>query len=171
MHFKHPLNRLEVAGLAEGRPSVLVGDFILVKHHGSSTDWYKGCVHEILVDRVSLRFNSKFSTYKGTIFDVRFVLNRLPLRRMHQTLTVKIDSTRFTFPEPEHVKSAPVNIDQLNSITPINRIIGEDHEQLLTVAAILHQPPGSVPFIIFGPSVFSHFACSGILVTTLFLCG
>src|ERR1700752_199243 len=76
-------NRLKVAGLAEGRPSVLVGDFILVKHRsGPSTDWYKGCVHEVLVDHVSLRFSSNLSTYKGKVFDVRFVLNRLPLRRM-----------------------------------------------------------------------------------------
>lgn len=145
-----------MAGLAEGRPSVLVGDFILVKRQdGSSTEWYKGCVHEIFVDYVSLRFASTFSTYQGTLFEVRFVLNRLPLRRMHQAITLKSNVERIAFPEKRHVKSIPVTTDQLRAIVPINRLIGEDHEQLLTVAAILHQPPGSAPFVIFGPWVTS----------------
>lgn len=125
-----------------------------MKHKDASTNqWYKGCVHEIFVDYVSLRFDSTFSTYRGTTFDVRFVLNRLPLRRMHQGVTVKVNTDRLIFPEPRHVKSVPVSNDQLTSIVPINRLIGEDHEQLLTVAAILNQPPGSVPFVIFGPLV------------------
>jgi helicase MOV-10 len=152
---------LEVEGLAEGRPSILVGDFILVKQHGTSTDWYKGCVHEILMNTVSLRFGSNFSTYRGNTFDVKFVLNRLPLRRMHQALTLKADSTRFLFPEPEHIRTTAVGIEQLHTINPINRLISEDYEQLMTIAAIFHQPPGSVPFVIFGPLVVfcSYRAC------------
>jgi helicase MOV-10 len=158
---------LEVEGLAEGRPSILVGDFILVKQHGTPTDWYKGCVHEIMMNTVSLRFSSKFSTYKGNTFDVRFVLNRLPLRRMHQALTLETDSTRILFPEPEHISSTPVGIEQLRAINPINRLIGEDHEQLMTVAAIVHQPPGSVPFVIFGPLVVVFFLA--VFVDNLFV--
>jgi helicase MOV-10 len=144
-----------VAGLAEGRPSVLVGDFILVKlHSGPSTDWYKGCVHEVHVDHVSLRFSSNFSTYRGKMFDVRFVLNRLPLRRMHQALLKNIDLIRLLFPRADHVRGGVVTEDQLDTINPINRSIGGDFEQLMTVAAIVHLPPGSMPFVIFGPLVF-----------------
>lgn len=113
------------------------------------------------MNTVSLRFGSNFSTYRGNTFDVKFVLNRLPLRRMHQALTLKADSTRFLFPEPEHIRTTAVGIEQLHTINPINRLIGEDYEQLMTVAAIFHQPPGSVPFVIFGPLVVfcSYRAC------------
>ena len=152
LHLISRTSSLAVEGLAEGRPSVLVGDFIIVKHHDSS-EWYKGCVHKVSVDTVNLRFDSTFSTYKGNRFDVRFVLNRLPHRRMHQALTLKVDSTRFLFPEPDHVGTRAVSAEQSVAITPINRLIGENHEQLMTVAAIVNQPPGSVPFIIFGPLV------------------
>lgn len=161
------IHSLQVAGLAEGRPSVLVGDFILVKHQDSeSTPWFKGCVHEIFVDYVSLRFSSTFSTYKGTKFDVRFVLNRLPLRRMHQVLTLKVDSSRLIFPEPEHINSMLISNDQLDAITPRNRIIGADHEQLLAVASIVNLPPGSAPFVIFGPSVLCHLSYRNAVTNT-----
>lgn len=137
-------------GLAENRPSVLVGDFILVKHSGESNDqrWFKGCVHTVMADQVSLRFNDSFSTYKGTKFDVRFVLNRLPFRRMHQAITIKVDSSRYLFPELERVRA--INA-QPEPLTPFNRLVGENHEQSMAVAAIVNQPPGSVPFVIFGP--------------------
>lgn len=146
---------LEVAGLAEGRPSVLVGDYILVKHNDStSTNWYKGCVHKVCANHVSLRFSSDFSTYKGIVFDVRFVLNRLPLRRAHQALVLKVDLTRLLFPKAEHIIAGPVTNDQINAISPINRAIGGDLEQRTAVAAILNLRRGSMPFVIFGPSVF-----------------
>jgi hypothetical protein len=39
---------LAVPGLAEKRPSVIVGDRILVKHHGSSKPhWWEGFVHKV----------------------------------------------------------------------------------------------------------------------------
>lgn len=146
---------LEVAGLAENRPSVLVGDFILVKHHGSSTDkWYEGCVHIVYENYVSLRFDSAFSLYKGNKVDVRFRLNRLPTRRMHLALTTAFNPNRLLFPGLEHLRGAKVvTRDQLNDINPVNRSIGQDAEQLQTVATIVNQPPGSPPFVIFGPQV------------------
>ncbi|KAJ7249435.1 RNA helicase [Mycena rebaudengoi] len=114
----HPRYDLQVKGLEEGRPSVIVGDYILVRHTGvEEGPWYEGRVHH------------------GTKFDVRFTLNRLPHRRMHQALINSFKPRQILFP----------------GITPVNRQIAEDPEQLETVAAILHQPPGSVPFIVFGP--------------------
>lgn len=144
---------LDVAGLAEGRPSILVGDFILVRRQGMHDDpWYEGCVHKVLEASVSLRFDSEFSTYRGTKFDVRFKLNRLSLRRMHQSLVTSFNPTRILFPRHEHISTATrMSFDQLNCITPVNRLIREDKEQLETVGAILHQPRGSVPFVVFGP--------------------
>ena len=148
---------LEVKGLAENRPSVLVGDYILVSHTGTGDDgtprtWYEGRVHNVLLNRVSLRFGEEFSTYKGTKFDVKFVLNQLPYRRMHQALSNSFNPARLLFPGPEHLRGAKrVTQAQIDMIVPINRVLRDDDEQMETVAAILNQKPGSIPFVLFGP--------------------
>ncbi|THV07178.1 P-loop containing nucleoside triphosphate hydrolase protein [Dendrothele bispora CBS 962.96] len=150
---KYPSYELEVEGLSEGRPSVLVGDFILVRHtHSTEKTWYQGRVHRVDETKVRLRFGDEFSTYKGTSFNVRFVLNRLPLRRMHDAVTNKYDPMRFLFPGPEHVSNMRrVTRRQMDDIVPINRLVGSDPEQLETVAAIVNMPSGSPPFVVFGP--------------------
>ncbi|KAJ6608222.1 P-loop containing nucleoside triphosphate hydrolase protein [Mycena sp. CBHHK59/15] len=150
----YPRYDLQVKGLEEGRPSVIVGDFILVKRTGEAEGpWYEGRVHQVHSNHVSLRFDEdQFSTYKGSKFDVRFTLNRLPHRRMHQALTNSFKESRILFPRAEHLSgNRPLTHAQCGSITPINRLIGEDPEQFETVAAIVHQPKGSVPFVVFGP--------------------
>ncbi|KAF8970450.1 P-loop containing nucleoside triphosphate hydrolase protein [Flammula alnicola] len=153
----YPRYKLLVEGLAENRPSVLVGDFILVSHSESSDTvntrtWHEGRVHKVYEKHVSLHFGSDFSTYRGTKFDVRFVLNRLPYRRMYQALVNKFDPIRFLFPGPEHIRGAErVPLDKIVELVPFYRPLGEDEEQMETVAAIVNQKPGSVPFVVFGP--------------------
>ncbi|KAJ7430120.1 P-loop containing nucleoside triphosphate hydrolase protein [Mycena galericulata] len=149
----YPRYDLQVKGLEEGRPSVIVGDYILVRHTGASDGpQYEGRVHKVHPSHVSLRFDDKFSTYKGTKFDVNFTLNRVPHRRMNQALTNSFKESRILFPRAEHLsRKVRVTAGQLNSITPVNRLIAEDPEQLETVAAIVHQPKGAPPFIVFGP--------------------
>lgn len=149
--------RLEVKGLAENRPSVLVGDYILVSHAGpeetlNTRTWYEGRVHEVHAQHVSLYFSDSFSVFRGTKFDVRFKLNRLTLRRMHQALKNKFDPPRLLFPGPEHIQdTVRVTAGQIAGIRPFSRPVGEDEEQMETVAAIVNQKPGSVPFVVFGP--------------------
>jgi helicase MOV-10 len=149
-----------VKGLAEGRPSVLVGDFILFSHavNSKSEDvfdpnrtWFQGCVHQVHQNYVSLRFGGDFSVFRGSKFDVRFVLNRLPLRRMHDALANTFNPTRLLFPGPRNIISARVTPAEIRDITPVYRPLREDEEQLETVAAIVNQRPGSVPFVVFGP--------------------
>ncbi|KIM42180.1 hypothetical protein M413DRAFT_70670 [Hebeloma cylindrosporum] len=153
----HPRYKLLVKGLAENRPSVLVGDFILVSRSESADTlntrkWYEGRVHQVYENYVSLRFGNDFSTYRGTKFDVRFVLNRLPFRRMHQALVNKFKPARFLFPSPAHIAGVHrVSQSMIDDISPFDRPIGEDEEQMETVAAIVNQKPGSVPFVVFGP--------------------
>ncbi|ESK92561.1 rna helicase [Moniliophthora roreri MCA 2997] len=149
----YPRYRLEVKGLSEGRPSVLVGDFILVRQvNATNKTWFEGRVHHVHETHVSLRFDDNFSTYRGTSFDVRFVLNRLSLRRMHAAVMNTNNPKRLLLPGPEHLRrNKPVTQQQMDDIRPINRLIGEDPEQLQTVAAIVNLPPGSVPFVVFGP--------------------
>ncbi|KAJ7074967.1 P-loop containing nucleoside triphosphate hydrolase protein [Mycena belliarum] len=148
----HPRYDLQVKGLEEGRPSVVVGDFILVRHTGvPDGPWYEGRVHQVHQNHVSLRFDDRFSTYKGTKFDVKFTLNRLPHRRMHQALTNSWKESRILFPRAEHIlRNLRVTALQRNT-SPVNRLIAEDPEQFETVVAILNQPAGSPPFVVFGP--------------------
>ncbi|KAE9391715.1 RNA helicase [Gymnopus androsaceus JB14] len=149
----HPRYNLQVEGLAEGRPSVLVGDFILVRQtQATDKTWFQGRVHQVFESYVSLRFDDTFSTYRGNSFDIRFVLNRLSFRRMHAAITNTNNPTRLLFPGLEHVRNMQrVTHALMNDIVPINRQIGEDPEQLECVAAIVNLPPGSPPFVVFGP--------------------
>jgi len=117
--------------------------------HANDGKWYEGRVHEIGVKDIKLRLNDDFSLYRGSEVDVQFVLNRLPFRRMHQGLTVSLSPPRVLFPEINHAWTSPVPPE--NKMTFVNRAIGENPEQAGAVAAILRQPPGSLPFIIFGP--------------------
>lgn len=145
--------RLDVKGLGEGRPSVIVGDLILVKHSGDRTDtWYEACVHHITGVSVRLRFNKKFTAYPGARVDVRFVFNRLPDRRMHQAVSAPFNPPRLLFPRPEHISNLRKPSDhEIESITLVDRTLAKNREQLETVAAIVNRPLGSVPFIVFGP--------------------
>ncbi|CAI9716308.1 Hypothetical predicted protein [Octopus vulgaris] len=77
---------LKVPGLAEGRPSVLVGDRVYLSTPGAEGGpIFEGIVHEVHSDEVYLKFNAEFhSKYLGEDYDVRFTFNRTPLRRFHQ---------------------------------------------------------------------------------------
>ncbi|KIM34474.1 hypothetical protein M408DRAFT_325870 [Serendipita vermifera MAFF 305830] len=143
---------LIVPGLAEKRPSLIVGDQILVQHHRSArSNWWRGYVHEVQLDRVGLRFHVNFKPLKGQKFDVRFELNRLTLRRMHQGLDVGGQSPRILFPQDAHVQNHKPLDSTIRSLNPFNRYIGQNDPQMIAVAAIRDLPPGSPPFVVFGP--------------------
>ncbi|KAF9003306.1 P-loop containing nucleoside triphosphate hydrolase protein [Cyathus striatus] len=149
----YPRYKLKVEGLAENRPSVLVGDFILVKKTDEPNGkWYEGRVHQVLLNQVSLRFGEGFHAFRGTTFDVRFKLNRLPYRRIHFALTNKFNPSRVLFPGPTHIEGLKrVTDEQRDGFVPMFRQLIGDEEQMETVAAIVNQAPGSVPFVVFGP--------------------
>ncbi|XP_076155559.1 RNA helicase Mov10l1-like [Alosa pseudoharengus] len=77
---------LEVPGLAEGRPSLFIGDKVLLKKPliGGVVVEYVGYVAEINEEDVSLRVNYDFhQAYLGEPLDVEFTFNRLTMRRCH----------------------------------------------------------------------------------------
>ncbi|KAJ7034547.1 P-loop containing nucleoside triphosphate hydrolase protein [Mycena alexandri] len=142
---------LDVPGLAEKRPSVLVGDRILVQKHGSTVGhWYEGGVHVVRKEEVGLKFNSSFRAKAADLFNVRFKLNRYPLRRQHLALDTVFTEDRVLFPLPLHVPNVPY--PRPNRILKVfNPLIATNAPQLQAVTSILKRPPGSVPFVIFGP--------------------
>jgi helicase MOV-10 len=87
---------------------VLVGDYVLVKHHDSGDDkFFEGRVQAVGGKDVQLRFSDKFNLYKDGLVDVHFVLNRVPTRRMHQALAIRPATARLLFPDQCHLDGIP----------------------------------------------------------------
>ncbi|XP_048035769.1 RNA helicase Mov10l1 isoform X1 [Megalobrama amblycephala] len=80
---------LEVPGLTEGRPSLFIGDKVVLKKpcSGGFVLEYMSYITEITEDDLSLRVNADFqNSYLGEPLDVEFTLNRLTTRRCHCAL-------------------------------------------------------------------------------------
>ncbi|XP_074532791.1 RNA helicase Mov10l1 isoform X2 [Halichoeres trimaculatus] len=80
---------LEVLGLAEGRPSLFIGDRVVLKkaQRDGVLMEYVSYVTEINDEDVSLRVNAEFQrAYLGEPLDVEFSFNRLTTRRCHYAL-------------------------------------------------------------------------------------
>jgi helicase MOV-10 len=143
-------------------PKVTVGDFLMVRHSEADEreKWHHGCVHEVPsnLSYIRVRFSDDFNTYNKDKFDIRFVLNRLPLRRAHFALRERLQE-RLLFPTEAHLllKQHPSRIDKQAIITKLNnKQITKDPEQLDAITSIVRAPPGSPPFLIFGPYVFAE---------------
>ncbi|KAJ7154602.1 P-loop containing nucleoside triphosphate hydrolase protein [Mycena filopes] len=142
---------LDVPGLAEKRPSVLVGDRILVQKHGSTNGhWFEGGVHVVRKEEVGLKFNSSFRVSPADLFNVRFKLNRYPLRRQHLALDTAFTEDRVLFPLPAHMSKLPYPRPS-RTLKVFNLLIATNARQLQAVTSIVKRPIGSVPFVIFGP--------------------
>ncbi|KIY67632.1 RNA helicase [Cylindrobasidium torrendii FP15055 ss-10] len=137
---------VSVPGLAEKRPSVLVGDSILVRRpNDPEGSWFEGCVHVVRKEEVGMRFSGRFRP-TGPHYTVRFKLNRYPLRRQHQALNTAFAPQRLLFPEASPARSltgCPIRF--------FNTFIARNERQKLAVTCIANLPAGSPPFIVFGP--------------------
>ncbi|KAJ3568894.1 hypothetical protein NP233_g5410 [Leucocoprinus birnbaumii] len=141
---------LLVPGLAEKRPSVLIGDKILVKRQEDPQGhWYAGHVHVVRRDEVGLVFHESFRSWTATQkYHVRFKLNRIPVQRQHQALDTEFTETRILFPDSSHLSRVPA--PRLISTT-FNRLILTNAPQLQAVSSIVAASPGALPFVVFGP--------------------
>ena len=142
---------LPVPGLAEKRPSVLIGDEILVQPVGTvqGGKWYAGFVHTIERDQVGLRFGRGFrASDPDERFYVRFKYNRIVSRREHQAVKATPPVHRLQFPLLTHVKP---QIALQEAIATHNPDIETNPAQKRAVSSIMRLPPGSPPFIVFGP--------------------
>jgi hypothetical protein len=87
---------LEVPGLAEKRPSVIVGDFIKIRVSGDHTA-YKGYVYRVNdktveITHVDEDFLEYLQEYPETELDVAFMLSRLAFERMHRGVDRVVDT-------------------------------------------------------------------------------
>ncbi|KAK7676351.1 hypothetical protein QCA50_020692 [Cerrena zonata] len=151
---KHgPFYHLEVPGLAENRPSVIVGDRILVKRHGWAKGyWFEGHVHFVHLREVGLMFDGSFPGHTNNMrYHVRFKLNRLPLRRQHEALSNAFAPSRLLFPKQRDIVPSKPGVTAELRDWIYNPLIAGNPEQLQAVASIVQLPAGHAPFIVFGP--------------------
>ncbi|KAJ7512385.1 P-loop containing nucleoside triphosphate hydrolase protein [Mycena galericulata] len=147
------LHFLDVPGLAEKRPSVLVGDRILVQRQGATHGhWFEGGVHVVRKEEVGLQFAPSFrATSAVDRYNVHFKLNRYPMRRQHLAMDTAFSEDRVLFPLPLHVPKVPYPTQASARIKVFNPLIAANAPQLQAVVSIVKRRPGSVPFVIFGP--------------------
>lgn len=146
---------MEVPGLAERRPSVVIGDSVLVRRLNSGSDkWFRGFVHGVQQNNVMLGFHPGFSCPQGQRIDVEFELNRLMFRRMHMAVTSPYHHRPVLFPEVEDIDDGGLigpTILQMNRIAIIDPRVRSNPPQLQAATAIAQLPRGTIPFIVFGP--------------------
>ncbi|TNN76027.1 RNA helicase Mov10l1 [Liparis tanakae] len=134
---------LEVLGLAEGRPSLSIGDRIVLKkpQRDGVVVEYISYVAEIHDENVSLRVNSEFQrSYLGEPLDVEFTYNRTTMKRCHNAL----DQTK-QFGENGSQPSKP--------IPSIGHFFNTDLNppQREAVRNILAGEGRPLPYVLFGP--------------------
>ena len=138
------------------RPSVLVGDAVRVWIEGEKTMEYRGYAYQVQLEEVSLKFHNSFhQKYVWQLCSVKFTVNRLPLRRMHQAISKPYFPAIFLkIGESQQLMPLLFPSDQIETpsekfnVVPFNRVLNK--EQLLSVESILSHSSQS-PYIIFGP--------------------
>ncbi|RHY04364.1 hypothetical protein DYB25_003123 [Aphanomyces astaci] len=108
LHRKTPvLFELAVPGLAEGRPSLVAGDKVLIRHSSSSSSpTFQGTITQVRLDGIYIAMPAAFSrSSAGPLFNVRFVSSRTSTRLEHQGLhAVSADMhTAMLFPSTEQL--------------------------------------------------------------------
>ncbi|XP_045527912.1 putative helicase mov-10-B.1 [Pieris brassicae] len=142
---------LEVPGLAEKRPSLLRGDRVYVRPQGAPDYMFESTIKHIEDNTVLLAgMDSSFLMlyYPESLFDVRFMMSRVPKERMHDAVhklfTSKQDSR--VFPQM-NLKKVP-----LQKITRFhNDRIASNPEQRSAVTHIVSGTHGLAPYIVYGP--------------------
>ncbi|KAI0062682.1 P-loop containing nucleoside triphosphate hydrolase protein [Artomyces pyxidatus] len=141
-------------------PELIVGDFIFLDDQLEAERWegrvlrlasYMRSQHSEL--KIVLAMPDGFNVYHGDNFNLRLKLNRMTLRRMYHALAAPFtNSRRFLFPTVQDILPSPTPLpEHLLGMELFEENIRADYEQLQVVYSILHQPPGSIPFIIYGP--------------------
>ncbi|CAG8601345.1 12594_t:CDS:2 [Acaulospora colombiana] len=145
---------LDVPGLAEKRPSVIIGDHVLVmKHEEAEKKAYQGFVHHVEESSVTLKFAKSFNKVhsKNAKFNVRFTFNRISVRRMHHALESS-KTIRRLFPSNQASHNCQPEIRRtMNNLVFIDQSIAQNHHQKRAVAAIKLGFYHPAPFIVFGP--------------------
>ncbi|XP_018580188.1 putative helicase mov-10-B.1 [Anoplophora glabripennis] len=151
------LLELEVPGLAEKRPSVIAGDMIEVRVHEDHRA-YRGVIKRVNDKTVDIGYvNNELVDYIKSNpkieLDVRFVMNRLPLERMHQGVdqTVMNGIVPYFFPDYSLSRRIVSSTKTIRETEFFNNTIVANKEQKMAVLNILNGTSMSAPYVVFGP--------------------
>jgi len=150
--------KLHVAGLAEGRPSVLRGDMVDCFWHGKK---YRGRVFAVELLDVLLEFHNSFHKYFDVRVDkvdrIRFTFSRTSLRTAHAGClqAPKQMGQSMLMPQPVHIARIVSNSHQRIERRVPDQFTWASHtlndEQREGVKQIVHGTVRPMPHVIFGP--------------------
>jgi putative helicase MOV10L1 len=123
---------LDVPGLAEKRPSLMLGDTAIVRpqvrllgnYNGVPNQKYEGVIEEVRSQSVLMAFDESFRrSYAGELVDVAFVLSRTNLKRMHVAAEhcFKQLGEKILFPEEVHL--LPPQVDFVTNESNQDRLL------------------------------------------------
>ncbi|CAK1552284.1 unnamed protein product [Leptosia nina] len=141
---------LEVPGLAEKRPSLLRGDRVYLLPQAAPEYVFETKIKDIEDSVVLLTgLENSFHQYYNpeALFNIRFLLSRIPMERMHaavHNVFAQRQKARI-FPVPTKKISAK-NITQF-----YNPLVADNEEQRSAVEHIVAGTSGLAPYIVFGP--------------------
>ncbi|KAI4497922.1 hypothetical protein M0802_007038 [Mischocyttarus mexicanus] len=119
-HYKDYLC-LEVLGLAEKRPSLLIGDKAIVSFKWDTCRGnmkYEGYIHKVTNTEIFLKFNKRFhEEYKNEICHVTFVTSSTVMQRCHNAIDLAVShlGSDFLFPTCIIEKNPQVILDEIDS--------------------------------------------------------
>lgn len=147
---------VQVPGLAEGRPSLMRGDRLILRNPKRSSI-YEGYIHDVRERDVLIKLHEHLhaTAMDGLRFDVSFVSSRTPFRRCHHgVIQYKENKTlrSTTFPVPESRLETPL-IDVKEADAGQLRCFRQclNTYQRTAVINALKAECRPAPYIIFGP--------------------
>nr|XP_049704433.1 putative helicase mov-10-B.2 isoform X1 [Helicoverpa armigera] len=143
--------KLEVPGLGEKRPSLMLGDLLFIKPHNQNEVMFGAIVKEINDSEAIIGdLHPKFSQHyrAGALFDVRFFMSRVPLERMHHAV-------HAVFTEGHECRIFPKETNRVKQVKPIvnffNPLVEGNLEQRCAVERIVSGTADTAPYLLHGP--------------------
>lgn len=147
-HVKGLMYDLEVPGLAEARPSLIIYDSVYVKENNQEKKKYQGIVSRVFESSVRLNFSRKFSKLykKDKLFCIEFGYNRRQIKVQKQAVALAREHGIISYLYPKKGKE---DCAESNSqlVTYFNTALNE--EQKRAVLNLMNNR--TAPYLIFGP--------------------
>ncbi|XP_026673868.1 probable RNA helicase armi [Ceratina calcarata] len=112
---------MEVPGLAEKRPSLIIGDRAVVSFIWDSSQGklkYEGYIHKVANKEIFLKFHYKFhDTYNYEACQVTFKCSRTSIQRCHNAINMAVHrlGQNFLFPTSITEKESQIDIEKLET--------------------------------------------------------
>lgn len=142
--------KLEVPGLAEGRPSLMPGDRIIARSELRSS-LYEGYIADVLETSIILCLHESILDLEGIRFDVTFQVNRSPFRRCHQAVSTYRHTQKVLFPQPCSAKPPKIKLPEtkLQDLRCFNDRLNQYQREAVYHVLLARSRPA--PYIIYGP--------------------